>query len=61
MVSLKFFIDVILTADSGIEYSSNTKEYQEYFLGGKGRRCVKLTTSPPSCADCLKICKPQPP
>jgi len=23
--------------------------------GGKGGRCVKLTTLPPSCADCLKI------
>jgi hypothetical protein len=28
-------------------------EYQEYFLGGKGGRCVGLTTLPPSCADCL--------
>jgi hypothetical protein len=24
------------------------------FLGGKGGRCVGLTTLPPSCADCLK-------
>jgi hypothetical protein len=30
-------------------------EYQEYFLGGKGGRCVGLTTLPPSCADCLEI------
>ena len=29
--------------------------------GGKGGRCVGLTTSPPSCADCLEIWKPQPP
>ena len=29
-------------------------EYQEYFLGGKGGRCVRLTTLPPSCAStCL--------
>jgi hypothetical protein len=28
-------------------------EYQEYFLGSKGGRCVGLTTLPPSCADCL--------
>jgi hypothetical protein len=28
-----------------------TNEYQEYFLGGKGCRCVGLTTLPPSCAD----------
>jgi hypothetical protein len=25
------------------------------FSGGKGGRCVGLTTLPPSCADCLKI------
>jgi len=29
--------------------------------GGKGGRCVGLTTSPPSCADCLEIWEPQPP
>jgi hypothetical protein len=58
---MKFFIDIILTADSGVESTSNTKEYQEYFLGGKGRRCVGLATSPPSCADCLEIWEPQPP
>ena len=29
---------------------SNRNEYQEYFLGGKGGRCVRLTTLPPSCA-----------
>ena len=33
----------------------NRNEYQEYFLGGKGGRCVGLTTLPPSCADCLEI------
>jgi len=31
------------------------------FWGGKGGRCVGLTTLPPSCADCLEIWKPQPP
>jgi hypothetical protein len=30
------------------------------FSGGKGGRCVGLTTLPPSCADCLEILKPQP-
>jgi len=30
-------------------------------LGGKGDRCVGLTTLPPSCADCLEIWEPQPP
>jgi hypothetical protein len=29
------------------------------FPGGKGGRCVGLTTLPPSCADCLKIWEPQ--
>jgi len=31
------------------------------FLGGKGGRCVGLTTLPPSCVDCLEIWEPQPP
>ena len=30
-------------------------------LGGKGGWWVGLTTLPPSCADCLGICEPQPP
>jgi len=29
--------------------------------GGKGGRCVWLTTLPPSCANCLEIWKLQPP
>ena len=28
---------------------------------GKGGLCVRLTTLPPSCADCLEIWEPQPP
>jgi len=31
------------------------------FPGGKGGRCVGLTTLPPSCADCLEIWEHQPP
>ena len=27
--------------------------------GGKGNRCVRLTTLPPSCAECLEIWEPQ--
>ena len=38
---------------------SNSNEYQECFLEGKGGRCVGLTTSPHSCADCLEIWEPQ--
>ena len=45
----------------GINSASNRKEYQEYFLGGKGGRCLGLTTLPPSCADCLEIWEPQHP
>jgi len=30
-----------------------------YFVGGKGGRCVGLTTLPHSCADCLDIWEPQ--
>ena len=45
----------------GVGSASNRNEYQEYFLGGKGGRCVGLTTLPPSCADCLEIWESQPP
>ena len=45
----------------GVDSASNTNEYQEYFLRGKGGRCVGLTTLPPSYADCLEIWEPQPP
>jgi hypothetical protein len=40
---------------------SNRNEYQEYFLGGKGGRCLELTIIPHSHADCLEIWEPQPP
>jgi hypothetical protein len=30
-------------------------------MGGKGGRCVGLTTLPPSYADCLEIWQPEPP
>jgi hypothetical protein len=33
----------------------NINEYQEYFLGGRGGRCLGLTTLPTSCAKCLEI------
>ena len=46
-----FFIDKILPHyGPGVDSASNRNEYQEYFLGGKGGRCVRLTTLSPSCA-----------
>jgi len=27
--------------------------------GGKGGQCIRLTTLPPSCVNCLEICGPQ--
>jgi len=45
----------------GVESASNRNEYQEYFLGNKGGRCVGLTTLPSSCASCIDILMPQPP
>jgi len=36
----------------GVDSTSNRNEYQEYFLGGKGCRCIGLTTL---CAECLEI------
>ena len=59
MDSLEFFIDVILPG-AGIDSASNSNEYQEYFLGVKGGRCVRLTTLAPSCADYLEIREPEP-
>jgi len=55
MVSLGFFINIIYT----VALLLWGNEYQENMLGGKGGRCVGLTTLPPSVADCLEICEPQ--
>jgi len=50
---IEFFIDIKSFRSHygpGVESASNRNEYQEYFLGVKGGRCVRLTTLPPSCA-----------
>ena len=41
-----FFIDIKSFRSHygpGVDSASNRNEYQEYFLGGKGGRCVRLT------------------
>jgi hypothetical protein len=43
----------------GVNSASKRNKYQEYFLRGKGGRCVGLTTLASSCADCLEIWEPQ--
>ena len=45
----------------GLTQPLTEKKYQDYFLWGKGSRCVGLTNLPPSCADCPEIWEPQPP
>jgi hypothetical protein len=40
--------------------ASNRNEYQEYFLEGKGGRCIGLPTLPPSCAECLEVLRASP-
>jgi len=42
-------------------HASKRNEYQEYFLRGKGGRCVGLTILPFSFANCLEIWEPQTP
>ena len=41
----------------GVDSASNRNEYQEYFLWGKGGRCVRLTTLRPYCAVVMKCGK----
>ena len=53
LVSLEFFIDIKSFRSHygpGVDSAPNRNEYQEYFLGVKGGRCLRLTTLPPSCA-----------
>ena len=44
----------------GFYSASNINKYQEYFLEVKVGRCVRLTTLPHFCAECLEIWGPQP-
>jgi len=52
MVSLKFFIDIKYFRSHcgpGVDSASDRNEYQEYFLGGKDGRCVRLINLQPPC------------
>ena len=51
---------VYISVGHAVAHCANRNEYQEYLLGGKGGRCVGLTTLPLSCCDCLEIWEPQP-
>jgi len=57
MVSLEFFIDIILPVAiwPWIDSASNRNKYRDYFLRVKDGRCVGLTTLPPSWVNCLAI------
>jgi len=51
MVSLEFFIDIKFFWSHfgpGVDSAPNRNEYQEYLLGGKSSRCVRLTILPQS-------------
>ena len=53
----RFFVDIKSFRSHygpGVESASNRNEYQEYFLGGKAGRCVRLTNLPSSCAFVMK-------
>jgi hypothetical protein len=58
MVSLVVFFSFRPHYGPGVDSASNRNEYQVYFLGSKGGRCVGLTLPRP-CTDCLKIWEPQ--
>ena len=58
LVLLEFFIDIKSFRSHygpGVDSAFNRIEYQEYFLGGKGGQCVRLTTLPPSGAVDMKL------
>jgi len=55
--SLDYFIDLIISAELWPKGCPNIaqKWVPEASPVGRGSQCIGLTTSPPSCADCLEI------
>jgi len=56
--SAKYFspINQMSSMCPGVD-SASKNEYQD-IPGGKDGRCVRVTTLPPSCAECLEILEP---
>jgi hypothetical protein len=48
------------TVPRALESTRPLKMSTRLFLGFKDGRCVRVTTLPPSCAECLEILEPQP-
>jgi len=65
LVSLEFFIDIILlVALWPWGWLSLEQKWVPGIFSGRvciGSQCVGLITLPPSCANCLEIWEPQPP
>jgi hypothetical protein len=64
VVSPEFFTDIILPAalwPLGLTQPLTEMNTRNISCGGKGGRCLGLTTLPLSCVDCLEIWEPQPP
>jgi hypothetical protein len=61
MVSLEFFVDIILVVELWPwDQLTSNNEYQEHLLGSNCGHCIGPKTLPPSCADGLEIWEPQP-